>query len=100
MEERIFIVQRGNSVWLTQQHPQNRWRGLLLLPTTQKVDPKSKVMARISYSFTRYLISASVHLLSRPPAGFVGRWFSPSALRQATLPAPHRRALALVKIKT
>jgi hypothetical protein len=45
------------------------------------------------------LISASVHLLSRPPAGFIGRWLSPSALRHATLPAPHRRALALVKTK-
>jgi hypothetical protein len=84
---------------LTLQHPQNRWRGLFLLPTTQKVDPKSKVLARISYPFTRYLISASVHLLSHPPAGFIGRWFSPLALRQATLPAPHRRALALVKTK-
>jgi len=97
--ERILIVQRGNSVWLTRQHPENRWRGLLLLPTTQKVDPKSKVMARISYPFTRYLIFASVHILSRPPAGFIGRWFSPSALRHATLPAPHRRALTLVRSK-
>jgi adenine-specific DNA glycosylase len=97
--ERILVVQRGNSVWLTRQHPQNRWRGLLLLPTTQKVDPKSKALVQITYPFTRYLISASVYLLSRPPAGSIGRWFGPSALRQATLPAPHRRALALVRTK-
>jgi A/G-specific adenine glycosylase len=97
--ERILVVQRGNSVWLTRQHPQNRWRGLLLLPTTQEVDQKSKALAQITYPFTRYLISASVHLLSRPPAGFIGRWFGPAALRKATLPAPHRRALALVRTK-
>jgi A/G-specific adenine glycosylase len=99
IEERILVVRRGNFVWLTRQHPQNRWRGLLLLPTTQKIDPKSKARARITYPFTRYLIAASVHILSRPPAGFIGRWFGPPALRKATLPAPHRRALALVKKK-
>jgi len=99
MTERILVVRRGNSVWLTQQHPQNRWRGLLLLPTTQEVDQKSKALAQITYPFTRYLISASVHLLSCPPTGFIGRWFSPSALRHATLPAPHRRALALARTK-
>jgi len=99
MTERILVVRRGNSVWLTRQHPQNRWRGLLLLPTTQEVDQKSKALARITYPFTRYLITASVHLLSRPPAGFIGRWFDPPALRKATLPAPHRRALALVRTK-
>jgi hypothetical protein len=84
------------SIWLTRQHPSNRWKGLHLLPTTAQPPRTARPIGKITYPFTRYQIAASIILLSRPPSGCKGKWYSPSQLSSATLPAPHRKALALL----
>ncbi|NBR71729.1 MAG: A/G-specific adenine glycosylase [Proteobacteria bacterium] len=96
LREHILVIRKKQSIWLTRQHPSNRWRGLHLLPTTPQPHPEARHIGRITYPFTRYKITASIDLLSRPPSGWRGKWHTPSQLSQATLPAPHRKALALL----
>lgn len=93
IRESIMVIRRGSSVWLTHTHPQGRWRGLWLLPTIPKMSSGSKPVHRMSYPYTRYQISAEIHLARRPFARPPGRWFLPHQLRLATLPAPHRKIL-------
>ena len=96
LREILLIVQHGKSVWLTRQHPANRWRSLSLLPTLSAKPKKALPIGKILYPYTRYHISADVFLSPYPPKDIIGRWFNPAALRLATLPAPHRRALLLL----
>ncbi len=59
--------------------------------------PKSsRLVGQITYPFTRFKITASIYELSQPPPRLTGQWHSPAELASATLPAPHRRALALL----
>ena len=90
--EYILLPKRNGKVWLTQNHPQGRWQGLYLLPSLRHRPPGAPSM-RISYSFTRYVIHAAVFMSRRPPAGMPGRWLDPAEVREATLPAPHRKIL-------
>jgi A/G-specific adenine glycosylase len=90
--ESILVVRRKSLIWVTQHHPQGRWRGLHLLPTVSR-RPRGSAKAQIRYPFTRYVIHAAVFICRRPPAGIRGRWMNPSEVRQATLPAPHRKIL-------
>jgi A/G-specific adenine glycosylase len=90
--EYILVVRRRSLIWLTQNHPQGRWRGLHLLPTVSR-RPCGSAKARIRYPFTRYVVHAAVFVTREPPAGFSGRWMNPMEVGQATLPAPHRKIL-------
>ena len=90
--EYILLSKRNGRIWLTQIHPQGRWRGLHLLPTVS-YRPCGSAKAQIRYPFTRYVIHAAVFVTRDPPAGFPGRWMKPMEVRQATLPAPHRKIL-------
>jgi len=90
--EYILLPARNGKVWLTQTHPQSRWRGLSFLPTTSH-PPRGKPRMKITYPFTRYLIQSSVFISSRPPAGIPGRWVRSVELRRVALPAPHRKIL-------
>lgn len=92
-KESILFIRRGASIWLTRQHPLGRWRGLWLLPTTSITDPSSQHIHRITYPYTRYKISAEVHVAQPSAKLGLGRWFKPHQVRQATLPAPHRKIL-------
>ena len=96
LRENLLIVRNRNSTWLTHQHPSNRWHSLSLLPTLTNKPKKGKPIGKITYPFTRYKITASVYYLSRPPSGFQGKWHSPASLASTPLPAPHRKALALL----
>ena len=96
LHEHLHIVRRGKKVWLTHQHPSNRWRGLHLLPTTATRSHNSFPIGKIIYPYTRYKISAAVFVTKNPPKGFQGSWHSPKQLASATLPAPHRKALTLL----
>jgi A/G-specific adenine glycosylase len=96
LRENLLIVRNRNSTWLTRQHPSNRWRTLSLLPTLATKPKKAKPIGKITYPFTRYKITASIYHLSRPPTGFQGKWHSPASLASTPLPAPHRKALALL----
>jgi len=91
-QENILVVRRGNRIWLTQTHPQDRWQDLSFLPTSA-TRPRGKPWTRISYPFTRYVVHAAVFLTTRPPAGIKGKWMAPAELRRVTLPAPHRKIL-------
>jgi A/G-specific adenine glycosylase len=96
LREHLHIVRRGKKVWLTHQHPSNRWRGLHLLPTTATRSHNVSPIGKIIYPYTRYKISAAVFATKNPPKGFKGSWHSPKQLASATLPAPHRKALTLL----
>lgn len=96
IHEHLLLIRRRQSIWLTSQHPANRWRGLHLLPTTTSSPSPSIPLGKITYPYTRYKISASISLSASPPPGFRGKWFSAAQLAAATLPAPHRRALRLL----
>jgi len=91
-QENILVVRRGNRIWLTQTHPQDRWQDLSFLPTSA-TRPRGNPWTRISYPFTRYVVHAAVFLTTRPPAGIKGKWMAPAELRRVTLPAPHRKIL-------
>lgn len=93
LQESVWVVQKGTSVWLTRQHPFNRWQGLWLLPTFSPTAPSRKSLGHISYPYTRYRISAEVQKHLHPPKGFAGRWFSKGELSRVPLPIPHRRIL-------
>ena len=90
--EYILLPKRNGRIWLTQNHPQGRWRGLHLLPTVSR-RPRGSAKAQIRYPFTRYVVHAAVFVTREPPVGFPGRWMNPMEVRQATLPAPHRKIL-------
>ncbi|NBR69336.1 MAG: A/G-specific adenine glycosylase [Verrucomicrobia bacterium] len=92
-KESILVIRRGATVWLTQQHPHERWRGLWLLPTITEVTPNRKPVYQITYPYTRYRISAGVFTASRSTTSGEGRWFQPRQLRQAPIPTPHRKIL-------
>jgi len=96
--EYILVVRRRSLIWLTQNHPQGRWRGLHLLPTVSR-RPCGSAKARIRYPFTRYVVHAAVFVTWEPPAGFRGRWMKPMEVRRATLPAPHRKILDSLGIR-
>jgi A/G-specific adenine glycosylase len=96
--EYILVVRRRSLIWLTQNHPQGRWRGLHLLPTVSR-RPCGSAKARIRYPFTRYVVHAAVFVTREPPAGFRGRWMKPMEVRRATLPAPHRKILDSLGIR-
>jgi len=96
LREILLIVKREKSIWLTQQHPANRWRTLSLLPTVSAPPKKPILLGQFTYPYTRYRITAKVYLLHRLPQAIPGRWLNSAAMRQATLPAPHRRALSLL----
>ena len=91
IKESIHVIRKGSSVWLTRQHPQGRWRGLWLLPTSVPSRQNTKPIHRISYPYTRYQISARVFTLSQPPTDYPGRWFALGSLDRIPLPTPHRR---------
>jgi len=93
MKESILVIRRGSSVWLTRHHPQNRWRGLWLLPTTTQTKPGSNPIHRATYPYTRYHVSADVHLARRSADRQPGRWFPPHQIKLVPLPAPHRKIL-------
>jgi len=95
--ENILVACRGSRVWLTRHHPLGRWPGLHLLPTLAQ-KPPGILRARIRFPFTRYQVHASVYVSRNPPKGVPGRWMTPSQIRQATLPAPHRKILGLLGI--
>ena len=97
-KESILVIQQGDTVWLTQEHPQGRWRGLWLLPTVPKIDFASSPAFRIRYPYTRYQISAEVHVVDPGAVRGKGRWFNARLLRQAPLPAPHRKILGQLEI--
>ena len=90
--EYILVVRRNSRIWLTENHPQGRWRGLHLLPTLFH-RPSGPPSLEVRYPFTRYVIHAAVFLSRRPPVGGRGRWMKPAEVRRATLPAPHRKIL-------
>jgi len=96
--EYILLSKRNGRIWLTQNHPQGRWRGLHLLPTVSR-RPRGSAKAQIRYPFTRYVVHAAVFLSRRPPAGGRGRWMKPAEVRRATLPAPHRKILDSLGIR-
>jgi len=98
VEESILVIRRGSSVWLTRYHPQGRWQGLWLLPTTKKPKSGPKPVHRISYPYTRYKITAGVYHAPKATRLGQGRWFRPPQLKQATLPAPHRKILKLLEM--
>lgn len=90
--EYILLPKRNGKIWLTQTHPQGRWKGLFFLPTLRR-PPGGLPSTRIRYPFTRYLVNAAVFMTRRPPTGVLGRWMKPGELRRVTLPAPHRKIL-------
>ena len=90
--EYILVVRRKSRLWLTQSHPQGRWRGLHLLPTLMR-RPFGSPSTEIRYPFTRYLIHAAVFIAQKAPAKIPGRWMRLAEVRRATLPAPHRKIL-------
>ena len=91
ISESILVIRKGTSIWLTRQHPLDRWRGLWLLPTVIPSGKNRDPIHRISYPYTRYQITASVFNPSQPPADYPGRWFALRSLNRIPLPAPHRR---------
>jgi len=90
--EFILLPKRKGKIWLTQHHPQARWRGLHLLPTIMR-PPAGSPHTEIRYPFTRYLVRATVFITRNPPAKASGRWMSSAEVRRVTLPAPHRKIL-------
>lgn len=95
--ESILFAQRDGKIWLTRHHPQGRWQGLHLLPTLVK-KPAGAPRFHIRYPFTRYLVHAAVFIAKRPPRSIPGRWMTAAEVRQATLPAPHRKILGQLGI--
>jgi A/G-specific adenine glycosylase len=96
-KEFILVAHRQGRIWLTQTHPLGRWRGLSLLPTTLQ-KPRGKLVLKIHYPFTRYMIHAAVYVVRQAPSQWPGKWFSSKQLRHATLPAPHRKILETLGI--
>jgi len=90
--EYILLPKQNGKIWLTQNHPQARWRGLYLLPTIMR-PPAGSPHTEIRYPFTRYLVRATVFITRNPPAKASGRWMSSAEVRRVTLPAPHRKIL-------
>jgi len=91
-QEYILLPRRNGKVWLTQTHPQGRWRGLSFLPVISR-PPTGKPRMKIAYPFTRYLVQAAVFISEEPPSGMAGKWVGPAQLRRVALPAPHRKIL-------
>jgi A/G-specific adenine glycosylase len=96
LRENIWIIRRQHSIWLTREHPAHRWKSLSLLPTSSHKPNSGRLVGQITYPFTRFKITASIYELSQPPPRLTGQWHTPAELASATLPAPHRRALALL----
>ena len=97
-QESILFTRRDGKIWLTRHHPQNRWRGLHLLPTLAKRTPGTPCL-RIRYPFTRYWVHAVVFITERPPENIPGRWMTMAEVRHTTLPAPHRKILGQLGIR-
>ena len=96
--ESILVIRRGRSLWLTREHPRNRWRGLWLLPTLPRASTSRKTFSQISYPYTRYQITADVVLSPTKGNRVSGRWFNPQQIKRVPLPAPHRKILRLLGI--
>ena len=95
--EFILVPRKKGKIWMTHHHPQDRWRGLLILPTLAH-KPRGEPRLTLQYPFTRYRIQAEVFLTRRPPKEFSGRWRTRAEVRRATLPAPHRKILVYLEI--
>ncbi len=84
---------RGNSVLLEQQTG-SRWRGLWKLPPIHAVHPELRPLLELEYPFTHHRVTLRIYPGEYPTSTLPNqRWADLTCLDEATLAAPHRRAI-------
>jgi A/G-specific adenine glycosylase len=94
-----WIVHRGQLLLELQTGP--RWKGLWKLPALPSIHPELRPLLELDYPFTHHRVTLRIfpgpHENVTPPNH---RWVDLARLEEATLAAPHRRAIETLAAST
>jgi A/G-specific adenine glycosylase len=95
--EKVCLIIQNKKIWLSQPSTPGRWPGFYRLPRlhTKQMQPLQHLGTH-RYAITKYRVTAEVYLASwkkNPPHGF---WANAAQLEKISLPAPHRKMIALL----
>jgi A/G-specific adenine glycosylase len=90
-ENHAFVVKQKK---ILLQRAEHRWRGMLILPPTQRRSANQRPVYRSIFPFTNHRIAFNV--FARRPRKIAKRsqrWIRLASLASVPIPSPHRRAL-------